>query len=172
MKPGAGQGSPLRVAPGVCRGSVPGPMMGDHSFGSCCPEDVAVRCRPPSGELTHAPADPRALYRAIRRSLLHRLGRPPGSPKVGSRMVWWRGRRGGGGGGESLEPFLGKCRRSRQASAWTRMSSWTRLLTCPSLSRSRSFVDKGLCHPCRVAEADPHDVDRPVDHADSAVAVH
>ena len=37
------------------------------------------------------------------------------------------------------EPFLGKCRRSRQASAWTRMSSWTRLLTCPSLSRSRSL---------------------------------
>ena len=29
-----------------------------------------------------------------------------------------------------------------------------------------------LCHPCRVAEADHHEVDRPVDHADSAVAVH
>ena len=32
-KPGAGQGSPLRVAPGVCRGSVPGPMMGDTPSG-------------------------------------------------------------------------------------------------------------------------------------------
>ena len=29
---------------------------GRHSFGSCCLEDVAVACRPPSGELTHAPA--------------------------------------------------------------------------------------------------------------------
>ena len=33
MKPGAGQGSPLPVAPGVCRGSVPGPMMGDTPSG-------------------------------------------------------------------------------------------------------------------------------------------
>ena len=31
---------------------------GRHSFGSCCPEGVAVACRPPSGVLTHAPADP------------------------------------------------------------------------------------------------------------------
>ena len=61
---------------------------GRHSFGSCCPEGVAVACRPPSGELTHAPADPRALYRAIRRTLLHQPGAAPGSPKVGSRMVW------------------------------------------------------------------------------------
>ena len=37
---------------------------GRHSLGSCCPEDLSVACRPPSGELTHAPADPRALYRA------------------------------------------------------------------------------------------------------------
>ena len=29
---------------------------GRHSFGICCPEDVAVACRPLSGELTHAPA--------------------------------------------------------------------------------------------------------------------
>ena len=64
MKPGAGQGSPLRVAPGVCRGSVPGPMMGDT------PSGVVARRMWPSrvasfGRVTHAPADPRALYRAI-----------------------------------------------------------------------------------------------------------
>ena len=33
----------------------PGDQLCRHSFGSCCPEDVAVACRPPSGELTHAP---------------------------------------------------------------------------------------------------------------------
>ena len=33
---------------------------GRHSLGSCCPEDLQVRCQSPSGELTHAPADPRA----------------------------------------------------------------------------------------------------------------
>ena len=32
-KPGASQGSPLRVAPGVCRCSVSGPMMGDTPSG-------------------------------------------------------------------------------------------------------------------------------------------
>ena len=62
MKPGAGQGSPLRVAPGVCRCSVPGPMMGDTSSGV-----VARRMWPSSvasfGSVTHAPADPRVLYR-------------------------------------------------------------------------------------------------------------
>ena len=35
---------------------------GRHSLGSCCPEDLSVACRPPSGELTHGPADPGALY--------------------------------------------------------------------------------------------------------------
>ena len=32
-KPGAGQGSPLRVAPGVCRCSATSPMMGDAPSG-------------------------------------------------------------------------------------------------------------------------------------------
>ena len=80
MKPGAGQGSPLPVAPGVCRCSVTSPMMGDTPSGvvawRTCPSGVAS-----FGRVTHAPADPRALYRAIRRSLLHRLGRRPGAPK-------------------------------------------------------------------------------------------
>ena len=30
---------------------------GRHSFGSCCPEDVAVACRPPSGVLTISTGD-------------------------------------------------------------------------------------------------------------------
>ena len=34
---------------------------GRHSLASCCPEDLSVACRSPSGELTHAPTDPRAL---------------------------------------------------------------------------------------------------------------
>ena len=36
---------------------------GRHSFGSCCPEDVAVACRPPSGELTQTPANPTCTER-------------------------------------------------------------------------------------------------------------
>ena len=68
---------------------------GRHSLGSCCPEDLPVWCRPPSGELTHAPADPRALFRAIQRSTSHPSRAAPGSPKVGSRMDA-RGKEGGG----------------------------------------------------------------------------
>ena len=80
MKPGAGQGSPLRVAPGVCRGSVPGPMMGDT------PSGVVARRMWPSrvasfGRVTHAPADPRALYRASDEHYYICLGRRPGAPK-------------------------------------------------------------------------------------------
>ena len=41
VKPGAGRGSPLRVAPGDCEGSESNPMMGDTSSGS-----VARRVRP------------------------------------------------------------------------------------------------------------------------------
>ena len=37
--------------------------------------------------VTHAPADPRALYSAIRQSLSHLCRAAPGSPNVGSRMV-------------------------------------------------------------------------------------
>ena len=51
---------------------------GRHSLGSCCPEDVAVACRPPSGELTHAPADPRALYRTCDEHYYISPGRRPG----------------------------------------------------------------------------------------------
>ena len=51
--------------PGVLPGQRAGSDDGRHSFGSCCLEDVAVACRPPSGELTHAPANPRVLYRAM-----------------------------------------------------------------------------------------------------------
>ena len=81
---------------------------GRHSFGSCCPEDVAVACRPPSGVLTHAPADPEPLYRVSDEHYYISLGRRPGAPKwvPGWRGCWGRG--GGGGGGESLEPFLDK----------------------------------------------------------------
>ena len=60
--------------------------MGDTPSGvvawRTCPSGVAS-----FGRVTHAPADPRALYRAILRSLLHLSGAAPGSPKVGSRMV-------------------------------------------------------------------------------------
>ena len=82
-------------------------MMGDTPSGvvarRTCPSGVAS-----FGRVTHAPADPRALYRAIRRSLLHRLGRRPGAPKwvpgwYGG-LGWWR---------------VASC------------SSWTRLSTCP-----------------------------------------
>ena len=54
---------------------------GRHSLGSCCPEDLSVACRPPSGELTHAPTDPRALYRASDEHYFISLGRRPGAPK-------------------------------------------------------------------------------------------
>ena len=54
---------------------------GRHSLGSCCPEDLSFACRPPSGELTHAPADPRALYRASDEHYYISLGRRPGAPK-------------------------------------------------------------------------------------------
>ena len=78
MKSGAGQGSPLRVAPG---GSVPGPMMGDTPSGvvarRTCPSSVGHL----SGELTHAPADPRALYRASDEHYYISPGRRPGAPK-------------------------------------------------------------------------------------------
>ena len=51
---------------------------------------------------------------------------------------------------KSLEPSLGKCRRLRQASVRTRTSSWTRLLTCPSLSRSLTRWSLSLlCGSCR-----------------------
>ena len=73
---------------------------GRHSFGS-----VALRF----GRVTHAPADPRALYRAIRRLLLHRLGRRPGAPK------WVPGWCGGQGRWQAA-----------LCSSWTRLStsSW------------------------------------------------
>ena len=62
--PCRGQGSPLRVASGVCRCSVTSPIMGDAASGvvarRTCPSGVAS-----FGRVTHAPADPRALYRAI-----------------------------------------------------------------------------------------------------------
>ena len=55
--------------------------MGDTPFGvfarRTCPSSVTS-----FGRVTHAPADPRALYRAMRRSLLHQS-----SPKVGSRIA-------------------------------------------------------------------------------------
>ena len=61
-------------------------MMGDT------PEGVVARRTCPSGvasfgRVIHAPADPRALYEAMRRSLLHQSRAVPGSPKVGSQMV-------------------------------------------------------------------------------------
>ena len=64
---------------------------GRHSLGSCCPEDLSVACRPPSGELTHAPADPRALYRASDEHYYISLGRRPGAPKWVPGWCGWRG---------------------------------------------------------------------------------
>ena len=60
---------------------------GRHSFGSCCPEHVAVACWAPSGEVTYAPANPN-LYRAILRSTTFLSRSAPKSPKVGSLVVW------------------------------------------------------------------------------------
>ena len=66
-------GSPLRTAPVVCRCSVSSPMMGDTPSGvvarRTCPSGVAS-----FGRVTHAPADPRALPRAMMRSTYIRLG--------------------------------------------------------------------------------------------------
>ena len=86
---------------------------GRDSLGSCCPEDLSVACRPLSGELTHAPADPRALYRASDEHYHISLGRRLGAPKWVPGWCGWRGGGGGDCGGESLEKFLGKCRRWR-----------------------------------------------------------
>ena len=76
------------------QGQRAGSADGRHSFGSCCPEDVAVRCRPPSGEST--PRGPQSPVQSERRTLLHQSRAASGSPKVGSRMAWvvgWRRRR-------------------------------------------------------------------------------
>ena len=82
-------------------------MMGDTPSGV-----VARRIQPSGvasfGRVTHAPADPRVLCEAIRRSLLHQSRAAPGSPKVGSRMV-----RGGGGGGLRRAVLGQGCRRVR-----------------------------------------------------------
>ena len=83
------------------------PMVGDGPCGvvarRTCPSGVAS-----FGRVTHAPANPRALYKAIRRSPLHQSRAAPRSPKVGSWM-------------------LGRAGERRVASC----SSWTRSLTCP-----------------------------------------
>ena len=71
----------LGVSQGVCRSSVTSPMMGSTPYG------LVGRRTCPLGRATHAPADPRALSRVIRRSFLHLSRAAPGSPKVGSRMV-------------------------------------------------------------------------------------
>ena len=97
----------MKVGASQCRCSVPSPMMGD------APSGVVARRTSPSGvasfgRVTHAPADPRALYRAMRRSLLHQSRAAPGSPKVGSRMV-----RGGGGGGLRRAVLGQGCRHAR-----------------------------------------------------------
>ena len=54
---------------------------GRHSLGSCCPEDLSVACRPPSGELTHAPADPEPCTEDTAVNNYMCLGRRPGAPK-------------------------------------------------------------------------------------------
>ena len=99
MKPGASQGSPLAGGPRGLQGQRAGSDDGRHSFGSCCPEDVAVACR------LLRESD---LYRASDEHYYICLGRRPGAPKwVPGWRGWWGGG-GGGGGGESLELFLDK----------------------------------------------------------------
>ena len=75
-------------------------MMGDTPSGV-----VARRIQPSGvasfGRVTHAAADPRALCEEIRRSLLHQSRAAPGSPKVGSGMVWVVGGWGGGSSSRS-----------------------------------------------------------------------
>ena len=78
----------------VCRGSEFSPMMGDTPYGVVARRTGPSRVATLRGRATHAPADFRALLRAIRRSLLHPSRTAPGSPKVGSRMVLGRGRGG------------------------------------------------------------------------------
>ena len=84
-----------RSQPGVTvaggpRGSVPGPMMGDT------PSGVVARRMWPSrvasfGRVTHAPADPRALYGASDEHYYISLGRRPGAPKWVPGWCGWRG---------------------------------------------------------------------------------
>ena len=56
---------------------------GRHSLGSCCPEDLSVRCRL-LRECDPAPADPRALLKRYDGLHYIRLGWRPGAPTVGS----------------------------------------------------------------------------------------
>ena len=73
---------------------MPGPMMGDTSWGVVARRMWLSRVAS-FGRVTHAPADPRALYRASDGYYYTRLGRRPGAPKW---VPGWCGRRGGGGG--------------------------------------------------------------------------
>ena len=81
---------------------------GRHSLGSCCPEDLSVRCRllQESDPRTRGPQSPVQSDTTVMTTSSRAA---PGSPKVGSRMVQGRAGRGGRRCG----------------------SSWTRLLTCP-----------------------------------------
>ena len=85
VRPSQGLTGEARSRPGVTvaggpRGSAgaawTSPMMGDTPSGvvarRTCPSGVAS-----FGRVTHAPADPRALHRATRRSMSHRQGRRP-----------------------------------------------------------------------------------------------
>ena len=102
------------------------------------------------GRVTHAPADPRALCEATRRSLLHQSRAAPGSPKVGSRMV-----RGVGVAAGGVVQFLDKLSTGPWlcwGRSWGPCSSWTRLPTCPLLSlwwSSRSSPRRVLQRFCR-----------------------
>ena len=72
----------LGASQGFCRCSLTSPMMGDAPSGvvaqRSCPSGVAS-----FGRVTHAPADPRALHSATRRSLLHSSRVAPRSPNSG-----------------------------------------------------------------------------------------
>ena len=82
---------------------------GRHSFGSCCPEGVTVRCRllRESDPRTRGPQSPVQSDTTV---IITSSGAAPGSPKVGSRMV----RGSGAAAGGVVSSFLGQgCRRVR-----------------------------------------------------------
>ena len=117
-----------RSWPGVCRCSVTSPMMGDTHSG------VVARRTSPSGvasfgRVTHAPADPRALYKAMTTVIIT--------------SVW-----GGAREPQSGLPDGAGLGRGGAASC----SSWTRLLTCPLLSFRGSWWSMTLlCRSsCRI----------------------
>ena len=135
--PSQGRGE-ARSQPGVCRGSVPGPMMGEGV--------VARRMWPSSvaslGRVTHAPADS-TLYRAMMRGhLLHPSGAAPGFDGVGSirhrsqnfLRRWWVG--GGGRGGRN---FLSGAGAGVAVGSATSSSFRSKMWRCPSSSSSTEW---------------------------------